>query len=131
MISPTAPGPWGAGTRPRGAFESARSHRPEYYNAILLGSEIEQFGIRCWPQAGGVHIQDIDGGFASLQAATQVSVDVFVRQEADAQGCLAGICLRASRRANSSGLVWLNGGLARSRSRWRGRLSFTVCSCSR
>jgi hypothetical protein len=31
-----------------------------------------------------------------LQAATQVSVDVFVRQEADAQGCLAGICLHAS-----------------------------------
>jgi hypothetical protein len=66
------------------------------YNAILLGSEFGQFGIRSFGQAGGLHIQDVDGGFAALQAAKQVSVDVFVRQEADAQGCLACICLRAS-----------------------------------
>jgi hypothetical protein len=34
-----------------------------------LGSEFEQFRIRSLPQAGGLHIQDVDSGFATLQAA--------------------------------------------------------------
>jgi len=94
---------------PRHRAPVVRDHNPS-----LLGCEFEKRWVLRSLQPGRLHIQDVDGGFAGAKTLDNAGFEIFIRQEADAHVRFKPICRRAaSRRANSSGACWLNGGTDR------------------